>query len=53
MVNMSWEESMEFSRYTSAAISSNRPGPIEGFTTKEFAQGQRGAGQGSGTSDGD
>ena len=53
MVNMSWEESMELSRYTSAAISSNRPGPVEGFTTKEFAQGQRGAGQGSGTSDGD
>lgn len=46
MVNMSWEDSMDLSRYTSAAIETNRPGPVEGFTTREFAKGERGSGQG-------
>lgn len=47
MVNSSWEDSMELSRYTSAAITAHRPGPVEGFTTADFAQGKRGSGQGS------
>jgi enoyl-CoA hydratase/carnithine racemase len=47
MVNTSWEESMELSRYTSAAIKASRPKPLEGFTIREFAQGERGSGQGA------
>lgn len=47
MVNMSWEESMRLSRYTSLAIGASRQGPVEGFTIREFAQGERGSGQGS------
>lgn len=47
MVNMSWEDSMDLSRYTSAAITANRPGEIEGFTTRDFAKGERGSGQGT------
>jgi enoyl-CoA hydratase/carnithine racemase len=46
MVNMSWEESMDLSRYTNAAIAANRRGPAEGFTTRDFAKGERGSGQG-------
>jgi enoyl-CoA hydratase/carnithine racemase len=47
MVNMSWEESMDLSGYISTAIVSNRPGPVEGFTRRDFAQGGRGPGQGA------
>jgi len=48
MVNVSWEEAMELSKYTSAAIANARPkaGP-EGFTQADFAAGKRGAGQGA------
>jgi hypothetical protein len=38
---------MELSRYTSAAIKASRPKPLEGFTIREFAQGERGSGQGA------
>jgi enoyl-CoA hydratase/carnithine racemase len=47
MVNMSWEASMDLSRYTSASIATNRPGPVEGFTPQAFAKGERGSGQGA------
>jgi enoyl-CoA hydratase/carnithine racemase len=47
MVNMSWEDSMRLSRYTSAGIAANRRGPVEGFTLRDFAQGERGSGQGA------
>jgi enoyl-CoA hydratase/carnithine racemase len=46
MVNMSWEESMDLSRYANAAIAASRRGPVEGFTTRDFAEGERGSGQG-------
>jgi len=47
MVNTSWEDSMELSRYTSHAIQASRKGAIEGFTVQDFARGERGSGQGA------
>jgi enoyl-CoA hydratase/carnithine racemase len=47
MVNASWEESMDLSRYIAAGIASNRPEPAEGFTLSDFAKGERGSGQGA------
>lgn len=47
MVNMSWEDSMDLSRYTTKAIKASRPGPVEGFTLTDFARGDRGTGQGA------
>ena len=46
MLDLSWEDSMELSRYTASAITANRPGETEGFTQSDFAAGKRGVGQG-------
>jgi hypothetical protein len=37
---------MDFSRYTSMAMSASRKAPVEGFTRADFAKGERGSGQG-------
>jgi len=47
MLDMSWDDAMDLSRYLRGAIELARPAQTEGMTMSDFAEGKRGTGQGA------